>query len=419
MIELITQYYEQFMAFANANPVVAGAISLWGLTVITFLLRTLPSKIYQFFYRNFVVEVHFNNGDWDQEQIMYRFLNWFGSTKWAKWSRSMSISVDYREDDDSSKKYKLSAGFGLHFFFFKGSLMWFNMFEKEGNATSKVKTGLTIRKLGFSKKKIYDLMDTFNKKKEDTLDYYQYASDDWFNLCTLNERPIESIAMEESKKQEILSHIDKFIANEDWYRHRGLSYKLTFVLYGKPGTGKTSLLRAIATHYRRNVYSINLHEMTDNKFMSALQTVGKNSIVVIEDFDSSKSVRDREAVKKSDDNSIDLETLTMSGILNALDGVNGLDDVIIFMTTNHIDKIDPAILRKGRTDHVIEIGDIPAEEVLKYSKYLYPDYQFTIDFKPIVGCHLHGALTYALDKPELYEQYLKDVYDSGRNLESR
>ena len=98
--------------------------------------------------------------------------------------------------------------------------------------------------------------------------------------------------------------------------------------------------------------------------------------MVLEDFDSSDAFHDRSSDTQKEstfDRHGRRTSMTMTGILNALDGLNQLDKQIIFMTTNHIDKIDPAILRPGRVDHLVEVPPVQMKVAAKHLLQLYPD----------------------------------------------
>lgn len=407
----LATYYDQFMAFAQANPVVAGAVSLWGLAVVSFFLRGIPSALYGFFYRNLVVEIHLNNGDWMQEYAMYGFLEWFSKTKWTGFSRSMSVNVNPRSDEE----FSLSAGFGTHFFFYRGSFMWFIMSKEEASATSKVKTSLVIRKLGFRKHKLKLLLNDFYPKSDEAPSLYSWHDGSWDYLSKVSPRSLDSVAMDPDLRHKMETTIDAFENSRDWYYRRGMAYKLAIMFHGKPGTGKSSLLRAIASHWGRNIATASLNQFTDESFRNALMVLPTKTALIIEDMDTFSCVKPRgsktEKVSLMDDS---LGGLTLSGILNAMDGVASLDDVIILMTTNHIESIDPAILRKGRTDFVFEIGALSPEVVKQYAEYIFPHYDFKQQFRECLGCELHEALIEAREDPDVFAEMLS-VNTNTRN----
>jgi chaperone BCS1 len=126
------------------------------------------------------------------------------------------------------------------------------------------------------------------------------------------------------------------------------------LFYGPPGTGKSSLSTAIANYTKRNVFTITpSKDMTDSTLVSLIINRPIDSIVVFEDFDCLLSNISREKVEgDKKENTINI---SLSCILNILDGTYTPDNCIFIITTNDVEKIDPAIKRKGRTDVLLEI----------------------------------------------------------------
>jgi chaperone BCS1 len=122
----------------------------------------------------------------------------------------------------------------------------------------------------------------------------------------------------------------------------GIPYKRSFLLYGPPGTGKSSLAQALAGHFKLSISYLNLSDNIDDFCLNLLLNLApKKSIVLLEDIDCLFEVRK---------NSERVNSITFSGFLNAIDGVRSQEGRIIIMTTNHKEKLDPALLRAGRTD---------------------------------------------------------------------
>jgi chaperone BCS1 len=146
---------------------------------------------------------------------------------------------------------------------------------------------------------------------------------------------------------------------------------------------------------------MNMAGMTDGRIEGALEELPPRSILLIEDIDcATASFLTRE--DNNDDNklhrvlgSIDSsKDSTLSGILNILDGINTPDSIIIMMTTNYPERIDPAILRKGRTDHRIVLTSLNDEAIRRYAAYAYHGNQLTRSkpFNPIKGCDLQSLI---------------------------
>lgn len=140
----------------------------------------------------------------------------------------------------------------------------------------------------------------------------------------------------------IITDIQEFVDSEEWYIEMGIPYKRSYLLFGPPGTGKSSLAQAVAAELKHSICFVNCSDnINDFNFNKLLNTAPKKSIILVEDVDSIFSER-----KNTEKNN----QLTFSGFLNAIDGVRSQEGRIIIMTTNFKERLDPALLRPGRTD---------------------------------------------------------------------
>jgi ATP-dependent Zn protease len=163
--------------------------------------------------------------------------------------------------------------------------------------------------------------------------------------------------------------LDRFAKSKEIYNDLGIRYKRTYLFHGPPGTGKSSLSLAISNYTRRDILSINISkDLTDSALISLISARPDNSIVLFEDLDCLLPNLDR---NDSADNKEDKkESVTLSCLLNILDGIYTPSDVIFVITTNNLDKIDPAIKRSGRADIILQINP-PTKEMLDDLKMKY------------------------------------------------
>jgi chaperone BCS1 len=253
--------------------------------------------------------------------------------------------------------------------------------------------------------------DFVPKKKDDALELFHLDMDgDWNKYSTVNKRSMDTVAVPSELKSTLKDQIEHFKDNRQWFYDRGLPYKLAYLIHGQPGGGKTSLIKSIASEFNMNICVININQVSDKSLEKGLANVPNNSVVIIEDFDSSGASKDRVQVNtESDDLKSIMSSLTLTGLLNTLDGINPLDDCVIFMTTNHLDKVDSAIYRKGRIDHIIEIKEVSPIDVAEYSSKMYPEHDFIgVRFNSVIGCKLNEALLYGKDNPVKYIESLRE-----------
>ena len=194
------------------------------------------------------------------------------------------------------------------------------------------------------------------KKPEKKIVVRVYRNGLWFRVSELPKRSINSIYLEGVKKEKILEDIDYFKNNKEDYEKFSVPYKRNYLLYGPPGTGKTSLIYAIASKYDMDVHVLAFNpSINDQTLIQAVSRIEKKSILLFEDIDSLFEIRQ----KKSNNNLV-----SFSCLLNILDGLSCKSGITIFITTNHIEKLDKALLRPGRVDLKLEITYATKKQML-------------------------------------------------------
>jgi len=193
----------------------------------------------------------------------------------------------------------------------------------------------------------------------------------WRKAEVAKARSIESVVLPDAVKSKLVDDLSEFVSTSTkaWYAEHGVPYKRSYLLHGTPGAGKTSLIQALAGAFKRNICylsSLSHPEMTDDNLKNAVQRCPAKSIVVLEDVDSLFG----DGRRKRDG---DKSALTFSGVLNALDGVGASTGQIFILTTNHRERLDPALIRNGRVDCHIEFTDATAEQMRKIFCQFYRD----------------------------------------------
>ncbi|CAG8444641.1 27270_t:CDS:2 [Dentiscutata erythropus] len=206
------------------------------------------------------------------------------------------------------------------------------------------------------------------KEKHHKRSRYKRNNGNWNRVQYLsNLNSLETVVLDEPQEILLKKELDSFVNDKEFYKLIGVPYRYGFLLYGKPGTGKTSLINAISSYLSRDLYYLNLKEIkNDNDMSAAFSSVPSNQIIVLEDVDTQSNVlykRDRspnhfnfiseDVLKEKDDLDKYKEIFTfisLSNFLGCLDGQTLLEGTIIVMTTNHVEHLDPACIRPGRMD---------------------------------------------------------------------
>jgi chaperone BCS1 len=174
--------------------------------------------------------------------------------------------------------------------------------------------------------------------------YYSRAKGYWEHFNTTYAQSIDRIYLNPDVKASIIAKIDSFVASKQRYIDFGRPYKINFLLAGVPGAGKTSLVKALALKYKRNVKVLNFSKcLTDENLMSLMSEVVNDEIILMEDIDAFFVNRETNGTNVS-----------FSALLNIMDGTmmkgNG---TMMFLTANNASCLDKALIRPGRIDHIV------------------------------------------------------------------
>eukprot|EP00475_Leptophrys_vorax_P036437 TRINITY_DN6158_c0_g1_i1.p1 TRINITY_DN6158_c0_g1~~TRINITY_DN6158_c0_g1_i1.p1 ORF type:complete len:449 (+),score=111.79 TRINITY_DN6158_c0_g1_i1:59-1348(+) len=212
------------------------------------------------------------------------------------------------------------------------------------------------------------------RKKPDFITILTWDSaNSYYNQSGLKlKRSVASVFLPDDVKQKLLADVRRFLSQNSlkFYVNHGIPYRRSYLFYGKPGTGKTSMIQALASAFDRNIGIISLGspDLTDEgltKALSAENWYYGASVFVIEDIDAFFT-KDRTTL-------VNDGALTFTGLLNALDGVNSSAGHLIIMTTNHPERLDAALIRNGRVDFSLEFPLSNHETVYKMFLSFYPD----------------------------------------------
>ncbi|KAK7262888.1 hypothetical protein RJT34_30679 [Clitoria ternatea] len=188
-----------------------------------------------------------------------------------------------------------------------------------------------------------------------TVDYqnmYGNLNDLWVGTTLDHPATFDTLALDTDVKEFVMEDLERFVRRKEYYRKVGKAWKRGYLLYGPPGTGKSSLIAAMANYLHFDIYDLELTELTCNSELRRLLIgLANRSILVVEDIDCTIEFQDRMAETRVATGNNDKQ-VTLSGLLNFIDGLWSScgDERIIVFTTNHKEKLDPALLRPGRMD---------------------------------------------------------------------
>ncbi len=260
------------------------------------------------------------------------------------------------------------VGTGLNILYFQNTLIWCKVARREPMATMHevlINGSVILHTFRWNIK-------ILNRTVSELCRYNDQSS---FvgNICYLESGFISTLAaypsyvktqkqyIKHSVYEQLYEVFDKFVNNQEWYISRSRPYKEVCLLYGVGGTGKTSVGRHLASLFNCDMVLINpsnIDSMTFSlKSYNATRLNGK-TVFLIEDITSNTNF-----IK---DHVLDPKATSLNIFLNTLDGVYPLNDVIVIITTNHLNKLDEYIYRDGRVDHLIGVDYVRIDEVADY-----------------------------------------------------
>jgi chaperone BCS1 len=180
-------------------------------------------------------------------------------------------------------------------------------------------------------------------------------------------RPVDSVILANGLMDDLLEDAKTFLARREWYVQRGIPYRRGYLLHGPPGTGKSSAVVALASALQMDIAVLSLGDsnLDDNSISELFSSIPVNSIVLMEDIDCAFLERKEGEDKRS--------KVTFSGLLNAIDGVAAGEGRLLFATTNHIARLDPALIRPGRIDRKLYIGPANREQAQRLFLRFFPE----------------------------------------------
>jgi chaperone BCS1 len=418
---LLPHYHLPSMSGLAGNQFTAGGIMLVAITSFVTFIKGLPAKLWEWLQRQLSVTITVVDND-----------SAFAMTR--EWilpftTRSRKVDLAYQNKEAG---IRLNMGPGPHLFWYKMRPVWFTFARGEKQNTKEKSESYTFRTLGrsqnFVRAMVREIEDEYWSKQKVDTKLYLWKKDHWSIANAYTARTLESVIMRQGEKEKLLKRIEDFQAAEHRYRQLGIPYHLGVELDGPPGTGKTSLASALGHHYKKAVYILSLNDMqSDDQLTSAMENVYKGSIILFEDIDAMGVVSKRQGERKkpykstvsnpmgiSEDEPDDEDMarrmfgkgVTLSGLLNVLDGLTAPDSVIYLMTTNHHDNLDPALLRPGRIDYRCTMGYAHPTQKAQLFHRFFPD---------ATGKQVYSALAHRSEEETMaqFQGYLLQLLGDG------
>ncbi len=348
---------------------IIGAVSVW--------LRGVPERLWYWLVDQTTMMITVT----DDDDAFVWVKEWFLEQEFLERIRQVDLDTTLR-----NQRIAMIPAPGNHWFWYGGRPfeVWFSRTESTYERATRRTESLTFRTIGRRRivlqQFVDDVMRCHNKRQG--VQSYLYTYDDgWDYVKGYAPRKLESVVLEPGDAEHLTQDIARFRRSKTRYEDLGVPYHRGYLLYGPPGTGKTSLVSAVAAHFALSIYTINLADFNDRSLMNAVNRVPANSVLLFEDIDCMKGSQVRAGADASSGQNFpatggkeNVQTgVTLSGLLNVLDGFYAPAGVLFVMTTNHVEKLDAALLRPGRIDYKVYLGKASDRQKAELFRRFFPE----------------------------------------------
>jgi mitochondrial chaperone BCS1 len=358
------------------NQFASGGLLLMIIGGISVYLRAVPLRVWSWIQEQSTMSITIKDDD-----AAFRWVKeWFLEQKFLKRIRRLDVDTTLR-----GQKLVLIPAPGYHWFWRSGRPFRVGFYRNEETNTMRPQRRelLIFRTIGRQQSVLWEFVNDVvacHRKNTAVRSYLYVYNDGWSYVEAYVPRLLESVVLQSGEKERLLADITKFKASQKRYQSLGVPYHRGYLFYGPPGTGKTSLVSAIAARFGMSIYAINLAHFNDRSLVGAMNEVEPNSVILFEDIDCMKSGDARakgeekvnESQAKASTTKEDRNGVTLSGLLNAIDGFSAPDNVLFVMTSNQFDALDPALLRPGRIDYRLYLGPATEEQKVQLYRRFFP-----------------------------------------------
>jgi chaperone BCS1 len=353
---------------------------LLGFGVVTGSLRTAWSFIYEHTigYAMIRISLSLTVEDVEHKEAYVWLSHWVESNLRHRRINSLLLRKHEDDDDDSSNQgpqFRLIPEYGTYYMKYKKRLMVIeHRKDSQPNMTRARPTHSMRLQIWLARDRniILDIIREAKAAYEETqpimVEYFrtdQYG--DW-NEEAISPRPLKSVYHPDGLIRDLIGDVQTYLDSKMIYMDLGIPYRRGYLLAGPPGTGKSTLILAVASHFKLPIYSVPLRgtELTGERLSQLLSNCRKPSLIALEDVDCLKVATSRRS--KSN------EGLTMADLLNVIDGIGASEDRVLFMTANCPETLDAALTRAGRVDRKFYIDYARDEELQSFHNRIAQHY---------------------------------------------
>lgn len=377
------------------NQFASGGLLLMIIGGLGVYMRAVPQSLWEWCVCQTTMMITVK----DDDAAFVWVKEWFLEQNFLKRIRRVDLDTTLR-----GETLALIPAPGRHWFWHAGRPFTVEFYRSEDTKgwLPKRNESLTFRTIGrsqeFLKRFVDEVVECHEKKvrlKSSLFLYDEY----WTRVPGYIPRLLESVILKPGEKQHLIQDVEKFKTSKKRYCELGVPYHRGYLLYGPPGTGKTSLVSALAQRFGMSIYAINLNDFNDRTLVTAINDVPPNSVILFEDIDCMSSGKARVAASEwsskkgltscdGKDEVSDRLGVTLSGLLNMLDGFSAPENVLFVMTSNRIETLDRALLRPGRIDYRLCMGEASEQQKIELYRRFFPS---SSEFEALVFVETHRS----------------------------
>lgn len=404
-MEFVAELRQAAESYLASNQFASGGLFI-GLTGGAIALaRRLPGRLAAWAWRQVTVEIEITNeddlffaveyllaqaGSFSRQRVYRaRFLNRAPKLRWDDGDEyAQPVSDASKAEELASPGVVLTPGLGRHWLWRNRRLFLLTRQEREKNSGFNYKSfeSFTIHALSRDIASIKTLLDdsvrACHPPEEKRTRVLSAGSSGWRSNASLPVRNPDSLVLRAGLLEDLVEDVRSFYGRKPWYQQVGVPYRRGYLLAGPPGNGKTTTVAVLAGIFGAPVCVLDLGAkfMDNETLLSLLTSAPMGAFIVLEDIDAmfrakGATSNDGQGVPQGGIRQMGeaSERVTFSGLLNALDGVATPEGRLVFMSSNHPECLDPALIRPGRVDRIVQFENADEDQASRMMRRFFPD----------------------------------------------
>lgn len=351
----------------GASPLVQGGLVLMAAGWLGYQLRAIPGRVFDLLRGVFtrVIEVR------EQNPLYDAWLSLLTESALRPGGpRTLEVRTVLSDDIENGASAVFAAGSDRFWARLCGKWCRVSVHREDsaGSSADLVRRFIIQVEVLFGRKSDLATMMRAAKARADVAEEHQLV-----DLCNkygsrrtlmLPKRRMDTLCLPAGFYERIEDRVRDFLDSRNDYQRVGVPWRFGVLLYGEPGVGKTSLAHVLASSLGLRLAVVPLADLrSDEELADTFEGVLDRSIVLLEDVDCAFNQRESESA----------EGVTFSGLLNCIDGMQAPHNGrILIMSTNHIDRLDPALIRPGRVDLRVRMPMLTRQAAADYVDRLFP-----------------------------------------------